>query len=105
MTTGDISSLSIDIEEVEALGRLAYRIAEECKSGYASLVTDVKSMIDSWSGNNGGMFTAGWEEFHEGADQVWDALFELAEKLGITAETIRTTDQSRAAGISSLDLP
>ncbi|MFF0528362.1 WXG100 family type VII secretion target [Nocardia amikacinitolerans] len=105
MTTGDLSSLSVDPEEVKALGRLAFQIAEECKSGYSSVVADAQVTIDSWVGNNAGAFTAAWEEFHEGADQVWDALFELAEKLGITAETVRASDQSYAAGISSLDLP
>ncbi|MFD0360036.1 WXG100 family type VII secretion target [Nocardia sp. GCM10030253] len=105
LTTGDPSSLSVETDEVKALGRLAFQIAEECRSGYSSLVTDTKITIDSWVGNNAGTFTAAWEEFHEGADQVWDALFELAEKLGVTAETLRATDQSYAAGISSLDLP
>ncbi|MCP2292291.1 WXG100 family type VII secretion target [Nocardia amikacinitolerans] len=99
------ASMSVDLEEVKALGRLAYAIAEECKTGYSSLVTDTQVTIDSWSGNNASAFTAGWEEFREGADQVWDALFELAEKLGVTAETLATADQSRAAGLSSLDLP
>ncbi|WP_068057242.1 WXG100 family type VII secretion target [Nocardia xishanensis] len=99
------ASLSVDLDEVRALGRLAYAVAEECKSGYASLVADTHATIDSWSGNNADIFAAGWAEFHEGADQVWDALFELAEKLGVTAETLRATDQSHAAGISSLDLP
>ncbi|WP_378737123.1 WXG100 family type VII secretion target [Nocardia brasiliensis] len=98
-------SLSVEPEEVKALGRMAYQIADELKSGYASLVADTKVTIDSWAGNNASVFTAAWDEFHQGADQVWDALFELAEKLGVTAETLRATDQSFASGLSSLDLP
>ncbi|MBF6545188.1 WXG100 family type VII secretion target [Nocardia brasiliensis] len=101
----DPAALSVEPEEVQVLGRLAYQIADELKAGYSSLVTDTKATIDSWAGNNAGAFTAAWDEFHEGADQVWDALFELAEKLGVTAETLRATDQSFAAGVSSLDLP
>nr|WP_269781554.1 WXG100 family type VII secretion target [Nocardia bovistercoris] len=97
--------MSIELAEVQALGRLAYTIATECKSGYSTLVADTRFTIDSWSGNNSDTFAAGWSEFHEGADQVWDALFELAEKLGVTAETLATTDQTRATGLSSLDLP
>ncbi|SUB11296.1 WXG100 family type VII secretion target [Nocardia brasiliensis] len=102
---GDGSCVRVDPEEVEALGRLAYRIAEECRSGYASLVTDAKSTIEGWSGNNAGAFGAAWNEFHEGADQVWDALLELAGGLGVTAETFQSADQSFASGVSSLDLP
>ncbi|MDO3651071.1 WXG100 family type VII secretion target [Nocardia mangyaensis] len=102
---GDPASFSVEPDEVKVLGRLAFQIAKECQAGYASLVTDARVTIDSWAGNNASIFTAGWEEFHVGADQVWDALFELADKLGISAETLLATDQSNAAGISSLDLP
>ncbi|MFC9894532.1 WXG100 family type VII secretion target [Nocardia sp. NPDC127579] len=104
MTSG-VSSLSIDPEEVKALGRLAYDLAGECRSGYASLVTDVRATIDGWSGNNASTFAAGWDEFHEGADQIWDALFDLAAKLGVTAQSLGTVDESFSAEISSLDLP
>ncbi|MFD4444453.1 WXG100 family type VII secretion target [Nocardia sp. NPDC058519] len=105
MAAQDPFTLSVVPDEVKALGRLAYRVASECQSGYRSLATDAQITIDSWRGNNATTFTAGWDEFHSGADQVWDALFELAEKLGITADTFVTTDQSNASGLSSLDLP
>ncbi|MEU0872848.1 WXG100 family type VII secretion target [Nocardia brasiliensis] len=102
---GDASSVWVDPEEVKDLGRLAFTIAEECRSGYASLVIDTQTTIGGWLGNNAGAFAAAWNEFHEGADQVWDALLELAGSLGVTAETLRSTDQSFASGVSSLDLP
>ncbi|MGQ4597211.1 WXG100 family type VII secretion target [Nocardia sp. R6R-6] len=103
--SGEKPSLSVDTDEVAALGRLAFDVATQCRGGYAALETDVRDMLGSWSGTNSGVFAAGWEEFHQGAVQVWDALFELAEKLGITATTVRRADQSFAAGVSSLDLP
>ncbi|WP_255218367.1 hypothetical protein [Nocardia abscessus] len=34
--------------------------------------------------------------------RVWDALFELAEKLGITADTVRESDQAFATGVRVL---
>ncbi|MEV4203234.1 MULTISPECIES: WXG100 family type VII secretion target [Nocardia] len=105
MAAQDPTTLSVVPDEVKALGRLAYRVASECRTGYRSLATDTQITIDSWRGNNATIFTAGWDEFHSGADQVWDALFELAEKLGITANTLVATDQSNASGLSSLDLP
>ncbi|MEU2041198.1 WXG100 family type VII secretion target [Nocardia niwae] len=102
---GEQPSLSVDTDVVEAVGRLAFDVATQCRDGYSALATDVRDMLESWTGNNAGAFAAGWEEFHQGAVQVWDALFELAEKLGITADTVRGADQSFAAGVSSLDLP
>jgi WXG100 family type VII secretion target len=102
---GEQPSLSIDTAEVKALGRLAFEVATQCRDGYSTLETDVREMLESWTGTNSRAFAVGWEEFHQGAVQVWDALFELAEKLGITADTVHGADQSFAAGVSSLDLP
>lgn len=104
MSTTDSSALSVEPEVVKAFGRLAYQVASECKAGYASLVTDMRATIDTWSGNNAGVFTAGWEEFHQGADQVWDALFDLADKLGVTAETLQSTDELNAAETYQLNI-
>jgi WXG100 family type VII secretion target len=103
--TGEASSLSVQPEDVKALGRLAYDVATQCRDGYSSLNTDIQTMLDSWSGNNADAFGVGWEEFHQGAVDVWDALFELAASLGVTAEAISHADQSFAAGVGSLDLP
>ncbi|MEV2220420.1 WXG100 family type VII secretion target [Nocardia vinacea] len=102
---GEAGPLSVLPDEVKVLGRLAYQVAEQCRDGYSTLDTDVRAMLDSWTGNNADAFGAGWEELHQGAVQVWDALFELAESLGITAATLGQTDQAFAGGISSLDLP
>ena len=104
MSTTDSSALSVEPEVVKAFGRLAYQVASECKAGYASVVTDMRATIEAWTGDNAGVFTAGWEEFHLGADQVWDALFDLADKLGVTAETLQGADESNAAATYTLNL-
>lgn len=104
MAGGDPSTVAVEPAEVKALGRVAYQVATECQNGYVSLVADLRATIETWTGNNAGVFTAGWEEFHLGADQVWDALFELAEKLGITAETLAQVDESNAAATYTLNL-
>lgn len=102
---GDVSTLAVPPDEVKALGRLAYDVACQCRDGYASLDSDVQDMLGRWVGNNAKVFATGWGEFHEGAVQVWDALFELAASLGVTADTVRDTDQAFANGVNSLDLP
>ncbi|WP_169815574.1 WXG100 family type VII secretion target [Nocardia inohanensis] len=102
---GEAPSLSVQPDEVQALGRLAYDVATQCRDGYVALDDDVRDMLGRWIGNNAKAFGSGWAEFHEGAVQIWDALFELAASLGVTADTVRATDQSFAAGVSSLDLP
>ncbi|WP_405498324.1 WXG100 family type VII secretion target [Nocardia sp. NBC_00511] len=103
--TGASPSLSIEPDEVKALGRLAFDIASQCRDGYSSLAKDVQVALEKWRGNNADVFSTGWGEFEHGATEVWDALFELAAKLGVTAESLRAVDQEYAAGLSSLDLP
>jgi WXG100 family type VII secretion target len=102
--SSDSASLSVVPVNVEGFGRFAYQVATELRSGSASLDVEVQGLMSGWKGAAADAYLAGWEEMHRGAVEVWEALFELAEKLGITAETYRAVDTARASGISSLDL-
>lgn len=97
---GEEGSLSVEPESVKGFGRTAFDIAGQCRDGLAALELDVRDMRDSWSGNNSDAFFAGWDDFHQGAVAVWDALMELAAKLGVTAETLQNTDGSNAVGVA-----
>lgn len=97
---GEEPSLSIEPESVKAFGRIALDIAVQCRAGLAALELDVRDVRDSWSGNNSDTFIAAWDEFHQGAVEVWDALVELAAKVGVTAEMLQNTDGSNAGAVS-----
>ncbi|MFI9507645.1 WXG100 family type VII secretion target [Nocardia sp. NPDC052566] len=94
--------LQVIPEQVKDLGRYAYGIATELRSGSNSLDGEVRGLLETWKGGAADSYGAGWDEMHQGAVRVWDVLFALAEKLGITAENYRTTDTGSASGISSL---
>ena len=93
-------AVSADLEQVKALGVTALGVGNQCRDGLTALEADVREVLEGWTGNNSDAFSAGWDEFHQGAIEVWDALVELASKLGVTADTLCTTDQSSATGIS-----
>ena len=103
MTTPE-PGMSADLEQVRSMGVAALGIANQCRDGLTGLEADVRDVLEGWTGNNSDVFAAGWDEFHQGAVDVWDALVELASKLGVTAETLQTTDQSSGAGFSLLDM-
>ncbi len=44
---GEQPSLSVQTDEVKALGRLAFDVATQCRDGYAALETDVRDMLES----------------------------------------------------------
>jgi WXG100 family type VII secretion target len=97
-------SLGVVPSDVQEIGRLAYRMATELRSGSTALGTEVDTLLNTWKGSAADSYRSGWDEMHRGATDVWDALFDLADKLGITADNYRSVDAARAHSISSLNL-
>ncbi len=98
-------NLNVVPAEVSALGRYAYKLADELRSGAMSLDREVNALLTTWKGSAADSYDAGWDEMHSGALRVWDELFELAAKLGITADNYRDQDAKTKISINSLDLP
>ncbi|WP_280457813.1 WXG100 family type VII secretion target [Nocardia carnea] len=96
--------LSVVPEDVRNIGRIAYRIATELRSGASTLDLDVTTLLSSWTGTAADSYRAAWAEMHDSSEVVWNELFEPAEKLGITADNYVQTDGSTAAAVSSLNL-
>ncbi|WP_067864352.1 type VII secretion target [Nocardia shimofusensis] len=110
--TGDASgsgqSLTVVPERVREVGRYVYELSEALRTALSSAASDVDGVVGcSWTGGLATEFSAGWTDVREGGDQIITALAEMAEKLGVTAETYRNRDEDNAAalGTSSLDLP
>ncbi|MFF0491369.1 WXG100 family type VII secretion target [Nocardia sp. NPDC004068] len=102
--SGGSPRFAIESEEVRALGRAAFEVARQCREGLSALQTDVRDLLDEWRGNNADAFGGAWDELHTGAVEVWDALAELAARLGVTVDMVDRTDQANAAGTRMLDL-
>ncbi|APE38265.1 hypothetical protein BOX37_12275 [Nocardia mangyaensis] len=99
------SSVSVIPEDVQEIGRIAYRVATDLQSGASGLDTSVAQLLASWTGSAAESYQRAWGEMQTGSRRVWDELFELAEKLGVTSENSQVTDMTNAGNISSLDLP
>ncbi|MGW4772849.1 ESX-1 secretion-associated protein [Nocardia sp. NPDC004278] len=102
-------SLSVVPEKVREVGKYVYELAETLRTALDSAAKDVDAVANgSWTGNLASKFAEGWTEVHDGGGQIISALSELAEKLGVTAETYEAQDASNASALtntSSLDLP
>jgi len=104
--SGPGQDLSVVPDDVQAIGQYVYNIADTMRQALGSAAREVDSLLSkSWTGDAASEFSTGWTETHDGGTQLLQDLTSLAEKLGVTAATYRTTDTGNAAGISSLDLP
>lgn len=102
------ANLFVVPEKVSEVGKYLYELAEELRGALDSAAKDVSSLTDgSWTGDYATEFANGWTDVREGGSQIMAALTELAEKLGVTADTYQARDESNAASMqsSSLDLP
>ncbi|MGY4102494.1 ESX-1 secretion-associated protein [Nocardia sp. R16R-3T] len=101
-------NLSVVPEEVREVGGYVYELAEALRTARGSVAENVASLTDgSWTGDAAAEFSEGWTDVRDGGSQIMTALTEMAEKLGITADTYQARDESNAAVLntSSLDLP
>ncbi|MBY8854974.1 ESX-1 secretion-associated protein [Nocardia sp. CA2R105] len=98
--------LSVVPEDVQAVGRYAYEVADTMRQALTSAAREVDQLLSSsWKGDLADEFSTGWNETNDGGTQLLQDLTALAEKLGITADTYHSTDTTSASRISSLDLP
>ncbi|MBF6225863.1 WXG100 family type VII secretion target [Nocardia abscessus] len=56
-------------------------------------------------GTSADSFSAGWTETKQGADNILDALADMAELLGVTSKTLDDQDRARAGTTITLTGP
>ncbi|WP_249645620.1 WXG100 family type VII secretion target [Nocardia sputi] len=64
MTTGD-TPLHVVPEEVKAVGRFAYDVAEQLRSGSMSLDREVQALFGTWKGSAADGYRAGWDDVQD----------------------------------------
>ncbi|WP_225730508.1 MULTISPECIES: WXG100 family type VII secretion target [unclassified Nocardia] len=86
--------------------------AQSLADALRSTDIEVQALMSSWRGTAADAYAAGWREVHRGADEIFTALRERAEAIGVSAAALAAVDVQRAraqasatATASSLDLP
>ncbi|MEU2255860.1 ESX-1 secretion-associated protein [Nocardia xishanensis] len=100
--------LSVVPEKVRDVGKYVFELSEALRTALDSAAKDVASLTDgSWTGDAANEFSEGWNDVRDGGTRIMTALTEMAEKLGVTADTYQARDESNASALngSSLDLP
>lgn len=104
---GDGQSLTVVPEKVREVGNYVYGLADTLRQALDSAGREVDACAGaSWTGGSAEAFAEGWGETRTGGNAIIAALTEMAEKLGVTAETYARRDGANASvlGTFSLDL-
>ncbi|WP_024800493.1 WXG100 family type VII secretion target [Nocardia sp. BMG51109] len=103
MVTND-QPLNVVPDAVMAVGRHAHDVAQQLKSGSIALDREVQALFDTWKGSAADAYREGWDDMQDGAMKAWDALTDLASKLGVSVSTLQDQDNASAVPISWLKL-
>ncbi|MQY19485.1 WXG100 family type VII secretion target [Nocardia macrotermitis] len=103
---GGNSEFSVIPDDVAALGKYAYDLAETLRSALIDAGREVQAVTGKdWSGAAATSFAEGWAETQDGGGKIIDALTMMASTLGVTAKSYVAQDNQFAGEVSSLDLP
>jgi uncharacterized protein YukE len=101
----DGSDVFVEIDGVREAGQFAFRTAQDLLDALRSAGAEVDGlMAGGWTGTAADAYGAGWCELRDGGIQVFEALSDMAELLGVTAEDYSRQDHSFSSSLSSLRL-
>ncbi|MFC3960423.1 WXG100 family type VII secretion target [Nocardia jiangsuensis] len=98
----DDAPLRVVPEDVQAIGRYAADVAEQLKSGASSLDGEVQALFGTWRGSAADAYRTGWDEMRDGVLQTFDALTDLASKLG-AGVAAQVEQESSSATLLNVD--
>lgn len=99
------SNLEVDPDGVRDAGLVAYQTAKYLIDALRSAGIDVQNMLDSgWTGHSARAYSEGWQELFAGGMEVLQALKEISQLLGFSAESYSIEDENTESTLSSLNI-
>ncbi|WP_067807281.1 WXG100 family type VII secretion target [Nocardia beijingensis] len=92
-------------EHVSDAGRYVQQTAANLISGLRTAGAEVDGLMSSWRGGAATAYTGAWDETHRAALELFEALADMAELLGVVVDRTAATDTASAGTYSSLSLP
>nr|WP_296775890.1 WXG100 family type VII secretion target [Rhodococcus sp. (in: high G+C Gram-positive bacteria)] len=89
-------------DHVLETGRFVSEVSSELRSGLESVSRDVEQLLGTWNGQAADAYETGWSDVKEGTHEVLEALTEMSELLGVTAENYQRAELDNALRTSVL---
>lgn len=97
--------LEVNAEKAFNTAHAVSNDAEELREELSRLSRGWQNVSHGWSGAAASVFTSLWEEWHEGATKIVDALAESSRALAEAAVLYEQQDSSSAQALESLPTP
>ncbi|MGW4327149.1 WXG100 family type VII secretion target [Nocardia sp. NPDC004573] len=92
-------------EHVSDAGCYVQQTAQALISGLRSASAEVDGLMSSWRGVAATAYAGAWDETHTAALEVFEALADMADLLGVVVDRSVAADTAAADQYSSLSLP
>jgi WXG100 family type VII secretion target len=92
-------------EHVSDAGRYVQQTAQNLINGLRSASAEVNGLMSSWRGVAANAYAGAWDETHRAALDVFEALADMADLLGVVVDRTAATDTANSTGFGSLSLP
>lgn len=99
------SSVTVMPEHVRAAGQYVQTTAQNLISSLRSTSAEVTGLESSWHGRAATAYGSAWDTVHRGALEVFEALADMGDLLGVVVDRTAAQDITTADTVSSLDLP
>jgi WXG100 family type VII secretion target len=93
--------LSVDTEHAFNTSHTVSNDAEELREQLAGISRDWDNLARGWSGVAASTYASIWQEWHEGAAKLVDALAESSRSLGVAAVRYSEQDADSAGALNS----
>lgn len=93
--------LRVTADEAFATSHAVGNDAEELRDGLSSLAQGWENLLHGWSGAASSAYATIWEEWHDGATRLIDALAESSHRLGAAAVRYGEQDATSAEALDS----
>lgn len=100
-------SVSVDLDAIAEISRHLRGVADTLHTALESTAGDVAGLATggtsgTWNGDAAVVFSEGWTNVREGGMQIISSLMNLAEQLGITADSYRNNEVANAYELQRL---
>ncbi|MHC9293484.1 WXG100 family type VII secretion target [Mycobacterium sp. LTG2003] len=98
---GGVGQLNVDTDAAFNIAHALSNDAEELRQELSALIQQWRNLSQGWSGAAASAYTPLWEDWHQGATQIVDALAESSRDLAQAAVAYAEQDTNSAEALEA----
>lgn len=95
------NNFEADLDQIYAVQKMIDGVADRMDAGLADLTKKMTPLLGGWEGATAKIYQQEWDEWHEGATEVAEALRQCIGALGMAAPDPQSADDNNCATFRS----